>query len=205
MKTTDMGTNWEEISLPDSIHLFDILIPEFDLQSTVIGGGYKGDSPNNSIIISSRDGGLNWDVVTSIGGSPVMGLGTGDGEDRTEYIYYATVDSGVFRVPLSLVTIENEIPDIPKSFYLSHNYPNPFNSSTTITYTLPHTSDISLVIYDLTGREVMRWDETGVQAGTHHRNWNGTDKYRRQVASGIYFYRLVAGGFSEVKKMLLLK
>ena len=105
-----------------------------------------------------------------------------------------------------IITNSNESEDSGvKRFKLSQSYPNPFNSTTLINYSLPHSGDVSLVIYNLAGREVMRWNEQGVQAGTHEKSWNGTDRSGRQVASGIYFYRLVVGGFSETRKMVLLR
>ena len=100
----------------------------------------------------------------------------------------------------SPIGIEREITGLPAEFALSQNYPNPFNPSTVIRYALPKASDISLVIYNLRGQEVRRWDIQGQTVGYHQVNWDASS-----VASGIYFYRLQAGDFVQTRKMVLLK
>ncbi len=95
--------------------------------------------------------------------------------------------------------------DIPLRFELGNNYPNPFNPSTTISFTLPRTAQVILSIFDVTGREVaMLLDEKRAQ-GEHRVVWNGLDSSGRKVASGIYFYKIRAGEFVETKKMVLAK
>ena len=98
------------------------------------------------------------------------------------------------------VGVEDEIAGLPADFYLSQNYPNPFNPVTTIKYELPFKSDVKLVIYNLIGQEVMRWDLQGKPAGIHSVSWDASS-----VASGIYLYRLVAGNFVETRKMVFIK
>ena len=83
---------------------------------------------------------------------------------------------------------------------MHNNYPNPFNPSTTISYDLPVANDVRIVIYNLMGQEVRRWEIQGQTAGFHKVIWNASD-----VASGIYFYRLRTGDFVQTKKMVLLK
>ncbi len=104
------------------------------------------------------------------------------------------------------VAVEEEISElVPQSFALSQNYPNPFNPQTTIRYQLPAAGRVSLAVYNVMGQEVCRlvdWDQA---AGEHAITWNGLDEASRPVASGIYFYQLVADQFCEVRKMLLLK
>ena len=90
--------------------------------------------------------------------------------------------------------------DVPQDYQLAQNYPNPFNPSTTIEFTLPVQSDVSVTIYDALGNELEVLFSGSKSAGTHSLNWNATN-----YASGIYFYRLNAGEFNQVKKMLLLK
>ena len=89
---------------------------------------------------------------------------------------------------------------IPDNFILSQNYPNPFNASTTIKYTLPEPSEVTITIYDITGRKVDTID-IGVQsAGDHSVSWNA-DKF----SSGVYFSRLESLEHSSTLKMLLIK
>ncbi|MCH7820268.1 MAG: T9SS type A sorting domain-containing protein, partial [Candidatus Marinimicrobia bacterium] len=85
-------------------------------------------------------------------------------------------------------------------FALSQNYPNPFNPETVIEYALPQSGDVSLVVYNLNGEEVRRWDLQGQPAGIHSVSWDASS-----VASGIYLYRLVAGNFVETRKMVFIK
>jgi hypothetical protein len=106
--------------------------------------------------------------------------------------------------------IEDEpssIVQIPKQFTLSQNYPNPFNPSTTISFTLPSKSFISLKIYDLLGREVATLASEVLSAGRYTRQWNAMN-----MPSGVYFYRLQVypdavgtGSYSETKKLVLIR
>lgn len=89
---------------------------------------------------------------------------------------------------------------IPDDFLCLSNYPNPFNAATTITFTLPNESRTSLSVYDLLGRQVKTMPEEYRQAGVHTVNLDASD-----LSSGVYFYRLQAGGTIETKRMLLLK
>ena len=93
----------------------------------------------------------------------------------------------------------------PARFHLSQNYPNPFNPETVIEYALPELSDISVVIYNLRGQEVRRWDILFQSAGYHTIRWNGTTALGNPVPSGVYLYRLQAGDFVLTRKMVLLK
>jgi 1,4-alpha-glucan branching enzyme len=94
---------------------------------------------------------------------------------------------------------------IPTEFALDQNYPNPFNPTTTIRFQLPQSSFVRLMVYDLLGREVAKLVEGGVNAGLHVASWDGRRSDGLQVGSGVYFYRLEAGSFSQIMKMLLLK
>ncbi len=95
---------------------------------------------------------------------------------------------------------------LPNRAILHAATPNPFNPLTTLSFTLPTASSVSLVIYDVAGRVVrtLMQDET-LPSGTHSRTWNGTDERGQRVASGAYFYRLAAGGFSDVGKVMLVE
>jgi len=89
---------------------------------------------------------------------------------------------------------------IPKVFSLSQNYPNPFNPVTTIKYGLPQGAYVSLTIYNIAGQRVTTLVNEEQQAGYHEVNWDG-----KGMASGIYFYRIQAGQFTQTRKMILLK
>ena len=95
--------------------------------------------------------------------------------------------------------------NLPESFGLSQNYPNPFNPSTEISFSLPVKSQVSLVIYNMLGQQVRSLVNTTLSAGEHRVVWDGTEASGKPVASGIYLYRLEAGGKAMSKKMELLK
>lgn len=95
--------------------------------------------------------------------------------------------------------------EVPSTYTLSQNYPNPFNPSTTIEYQLPQNGLVQLKIYDIAGREVATLINEVQNAGSYRVQWNATDVQGSKVASGVYFYRLTSGSFSQIKKMMLLK
>jgi hypothetical protein len=88
---------------------------------------------------------------------------------------------------------------------LQQNYPNPFNPTTTISFTLEQSSRVSLQVFDVSGRVVRDLASEALGPGYHHRHWDGRDNAGRRVASGVYFYRLAVGDFSQVRKMVMLK
>lgn len=122
--------------------------------------------------------------------------------------------SGFFNGADNKVSIKEKESEMPLNFKLGQNYPNPFNPETTINYSIPHQNsgnnnlinygssvqNISLKIYDTLGRELMTLVNDYYTPGTYSVNLN-----LNSFAAGVYFYRLIAGNFSETKKMLLLK
>jgi hypothetical protein len=89
------------------------------------------------------------------------------------------------------------------SFRLGANYPNPFRSSTSISFNLDSPGDASISVFDVTGRLVTKLVNGHLSAGEHEVRWDGRDGRGRQVSPGIYFYRLTAGGRTEAKRMVL--
>lgn len=100
------------------------------------------------------------------------------------------------------VSGENNITEIPENFELHQNYPNPFNPVTKIKFGLPQGSErqVSLKVYDINGREVAELVDQQLMPGTHEAEFSGSS-----LASGTYFYRLRAGEFTDIKKMILIK
>ncbi len=95
--------------------------------------------------------------------------------------------------------------ETPRANFLSQNYPNPFNPSTSIRFGLKEAADVDLRIYDAAGRLVRVLVDEQRKAGAYDELWNGRDNEGREVASGIYFYRLEAGAFMQTRKMVLLR
>lgn len=98
------------------------------------------------------------------------------------------------------ITGVNESPTVVLNYTLNLNYPNPFNPSTVISYTLPKTSFVTLKVYDITGREISTLISKAQNAGRYAVEFNGNN-----IASGVYFYRLSADDFTQVRKMILMK
>ena len=103
---------------------------------------------------------------------------------------------------LGIQTISYEVPE---RFELSQNYPNPFNPTTKFKFSVPKESDVTIVVYDIMGRVVKVLAKDKFNAGKYEVDWNGTNSVNSQVASGVYFYKIVAGGYTDVKKMIMLK
>jgi hypothetical protein len=93
---------------------------------------------------------------------------------------------------------------LPESFELKQNYPNPFNPTTKIVFLLPEASNVSLKIYDVSGRLVRTLVNESRPAGNYHLTWDGRDESGARVSSGIYFYRIVAGSFIKTRRMVLI-
>ncbi len=89
---------------------------------------------------------------------------------------------------------------IPLQYELNQNYPNPFNPTTTIRFGLPEASHTKIILYNLRGHEVMTLVNRDMPAGYHNVTLNGS-----HLASGVYFYRIVAGNYTAVKKLMLIK
>jgi hypothetical protein len=90
---------------------------------------------------------------------------------------------------------------LPNEYILKQNYPNPFNPSTTIEFALPKAENVSLSVYDISGKEVYRLlSKTKYDAGTHQVVFDMS-----KFSSGVYFYKIEAGEFTETKKMVLIK
>jgi hypothetical protein len=95
--------------------------------------------------------------------------------------------------------VEDVDNQIPTTFSVSQNYPNPFNPSTTIQYQLPKVATVSLKVFNTLGEEVSVLVNEYKEAGTYQARWNAN------TPSGIYFYRIQAGGYVETRKMILLR
>lgn len=160
----------------------DTLNNNFHLSSLICGPS------TNSIAIDAGD-------PNSIHNDYYLSCAHGLGTVRADMGYYGGMYSDC------VVGVEEEnTTQIPTEYMLEQNYPNPFNPSTTISFRLPEQSQVVLKIYDALGREVTTLVNDEMKAGSYNVQWTATD-----FASGIYFYRLSAGKFSQTKKLMLLK
>ncbi len=100
----------------------------------------------------------------------------------------------------STVGIEPVNNQVPNTYSLEQNYPNPFNPSTNINFSIPNSGLVKLSVFDISGKEVATIVNGDVAAGNYVVNYNAS-----QLSSGVYFYRIVAGNFTQTKKMLIVK
>ncbi len=94
---------------------------------------------------------------------------------------------------------------ILKSFSIIQNYPNPFNPKTVIRYDVPITSQVNITIYNVKGEVINNLVDQYQMAGSRFVNWNATNSTGQTVPAGVYLYKIVAGDFTQTKKMMLLK
>lgn len=156
---------------------------------------FAGYNPGG--IFRTTDNGISWQAVN--GGLTslwVLSLAA----DSNGYLYAGTNGGGIFRSKFSTTEVKPAKDGIPGDFVLEQNYPNPFNPSTTIRYTLPKSSYVTLTIYDILGRELNTLVNAHQEAGYKSVQFNEND-----LPSGIYFYRLQAGTFTDTKKLLLIR
>jgi hypothetical protein len=116
------------------------------------------------------------------------------------YIFAGTDYSAYRRLLSEVIGINPISNEIPAKFSLSQNYPNPFNPVTKIKFSLPKSSYVKIFVYDALGRVIDKLVNEQLNAGTYEVDWNA-EKY----SSGIYYYKLSAGDYSETMKMILLK
>ena len=178
-----------------------------------------GDVQGGSIVYAYRNGEIAGYAITAGNGNySIDGLAPGTytvGVDKVGFNEPSTVDASVgystsglpleATVDFSMTSVTDVSGDTPGSaqpttYSLSQNYPNPFNPTTTINYSVPKDGNITLKVYNILGQEVATLLDAYKQAGTYSATFNA-----RSLSSGIYFYRLHAGNFSAVKKMLLIK
>jgi len=118
--------------------------------------------------------------------------------DRSNGLY-------IFRIEGFTTSVEEKPPQVPAEIVLHGNYPNPFNPETKVSYMLPTTATVKITIYNTLGQLVRTLVNEEQVAGAHTARWDGTNDAGHQVPSGIYFYQLTAGDFTQTRRMLLLR
>ncbi len=187
-KSTNLGLNWTEVETGiEYLNVNSFTVYE----NNIFVATYSG-------LLLTTDSGENWVKVDSgLFSESVLALAT-DGI----YLFAGTYNGEIWRRPLSemITDVDDRENEISTQFVLQQNYPNPFNPSTTISFSLPSQSFVSLKIFDLLGKEVATILSEELPAGNYKREWNA-----QSFSSGVYFYRLQAGDFVETKKLILLR
>jgi photosystem II stability/assembly factor-like uncharacterized protein len=184
-RSTNNGNNWMQTSL------INVQINCFTSSGTnILAGG-------DNFYVSSNNG-TNW--IQKGENLPYTGIYCL--QIANNYIYAGTTNGySVWRRPLSeIIGIQNISTEIPAKYSLGQNYPNPFNPRTVIRCQLPVVSNVLLKVYDVMGREVQTLVNERLQPGTYETSFDGS-----MLNSGVYFYKLKTDGFTETKKMLLIK
>ena len=123
--------------------------------------------------------------------------------------YYADLPGGLTKGIMDwsagVVSIDNEVVNTPDKFSLKGNYPNPFNPSTNIMFTLGMASDVTVKVYSILGEEIATLHNGNMIPGTHSLRWNGLTNNGFNVASGVYFYQVDVAGQVKTGKMMLMK
>jgi len=171
---------------------------------------YKLLSVNNAVLVAANkgifittNGGLNWNSVSE-------GLSLLDSRSlysMNGYVFLGTYGAGVYKRPVSqIIGIRNISSGIPDNFSLYQNYPNPFNPVTKIKFDVAANNRgaenlVTLKVYDILGKEIMTLVNEQLKPGTYEVTFDGNG-----IPSGIYFYRLLAGGeYKKILKMVLMK
>ena len=201
----------------DSLDPMDRPIPpsgpiEVEHQAYLVGEPYR----LRRDIRSASEKGIRWQIRLSSPDPVRLNLGSQQIPTGKELII---ADGQIEQVIIAEMEIELDSGDreltvslrpLPKETQLWQNYPNPFNPETWIPYQLSQESEVSLSIYSSNGK-LVRQIELGLKAAgnyqTSHRSiyWDGRNTSGEQVSSGIYFYRLAAGDYSQTRKMVILK
>lgn len=152
---------------------------------------WQSGLPNNSLARSNyKASGLGYDKIYMAGGYTNTGVGT------TEVIIFSQIEGPC----QNMVGIHGNENGIPKNYELAQNYPNPFNPSTKISFSLPESGQVKLAVYDLNGSLVKELANGNYQAGVHFVSFDASD-----YPSGVYLYKLTSSGFTDSKKMVLIK
>jgi photosystem II stability/assembly factor-like uncharacterized protein len=189
-RSSDDGVNWAGINSG-----FTNLLADLRLQCIALRGTDIFVGTNSGIYHSSNNGDI-WELInTGLSNINIYSLFI------DENTIYAGSASGIFYRPLAEVTsIPKDKSYSPQQFALSQNYPNPFNPSTTISFSIPSRSLVTLKIFDVMGREVSTVVSETMSAGNYSKVWNGSG-----IPSGVYFYRLQAGAFLQTRKLVMMR
>jgi hypothetical protein len=120
-------------------------------------------------------------------------------------VYGDTVEGGLPPSGVRWIEGTTEEEAKPTSFLLSQNYPNPFNPTTNFKFTLPQACHVKIEIFNILGQKVKTLVDEDMRSGVYLADWDGKDQRGAEASSGIYFYRIRAGEFSDIKRMVLLK
>ncbi len=192
VKTTNGGSTWSSLVTNTANNIY-VVSGASDNSVWAVG--------DSGLVLHSINGGLSWQSEFAKTGYDLFGLTVFD--DTTAWICGdngTVISTGNPGYIVEIDEREFNNYNIPTKFELSQNYPNPFNPSTKIRFLIPSLSQVTLNIFDILGNEIEILVNEEKPTGVYEVSWNAAN-----LSSGIYFYRLQAGGFVETKKMILVK
>ena len=198
-------TEWQiPITAPDSTTIdpggFLVLWADKEAEQGILHVEIKLSGDGEQIGLYASDGTTVVDTLTFDAQTEDVSKGRKpDGSETWET--FSTPTPGTSNAGMSV----KELINLSSSIVLEQNYPNPFNPQTTLSYVLPEEATVSLVVYDMLGKQVQTVVSRTQNAGTHTAKWNGMDMLGRPVSGGVYLYQIRAAEFSQTRKMLLLK
>ncbi len=189
-RSNNNGLSWENIGLPNvSINCIAL-----NSRSNIYVGSYSNSGDG---VFQSTDAGVTWNLLNNgLTSTSVFALAP----DHSGLLFAGTYRQGVFRSIHSTTNVQQSSNNKINGFHLEQNYPNPFNPLTRINFSIPFRCKVHVRIFDLLGNQIATLVDRDLDSGSYSREWNGSSS-----ASGVYFYRIEAGGFFVVKKMLLIK
>ncbi len=203
--STDNGATWDTTASIFTGPVEAALI--YDMVEETGGSLLIGYHPGpDSIVQRSTDGGVTWESAGILRGARevLCLLRTSQGD----ILAGTSADGGIYREPTAGIEIKGRRERTPRAIGMGQNFPNPFNPGTSVRYTVPDAAagrHVSISIYDMRGRLVRNLVDCRQPAGQYTVRWNGLDDEGLPAASGGYFCRIEAGGFSSVRKMLLAR
>ncbi|MHB8581590.1 MAG: T9SS type A sorting domain-containing protein [Ignavibacteriaceae bacterium] len=198
IKSTDDGISWSNVNIQyPSLHVQKIFISRGnDIYVAAQSQELLSPYATYFILIKSTDQGSTWQNISS--GLPINAISSID-EDSNGDIYIGTVGQGVYILNINTLDVKID-QNLITNYSLSNNYPNPFNPVTTINYTIAVKDFVTIKVYDLLGKEIATLVNEEKNSGSYSVEFNAS-----KLSSGVYFYRMQAGGFVETKKLILLK
>jgi photosystem II stability/assembly factor-like uncharacterized protein len=191
-RTTNYGANWTNISSNMPNVPVNSLIIDYNATQLLYVGCDVG-------VYYTTNLGSSWQVLGT--GLPNAAVFDINYHQPTKKLAAGTHGRSMFEIDLStLISVENIISTTAKEYKLHQNFPNPFNPTTKINFEIPKAGNVSINIYDITGRLVSSLLNKNLSVGKYEIEWNASG-----ISSGIYFYRIESGNFVDVKKMTLIK
>ncbi len=190
LMTSNSGTNWGAVptALPGTANI----------------SGITGITPNiywvirqGTAIYFTSNSGTTWATQYT---APVGSYRHITKSRINNYIFAVRSNGGISKALVLLTNVQNISSEIPANYELAQNYPNPFNPSTTINFNVPRSSDVSIKVFDILGKEIALLVNGRLNPGKYSVIWNAEN-----APSGTYFYVINADGFRDVKKMILIK